>query len=134
MPTRCCRARAWRRPPRRRAARPPRQANRASLGRARTGRHQYSSSLGSAVQAGASLVRHDIELRSGRRIGFENLENIIATVGKRMDHAGRDVDHVVLADDIGLAFKRERALAAFDYIDVIRLAMMMPLAGHFAGK
>src|SRR5262249_49686463 len=54
--------------------------------------------------------------------------------GKGMGHAGGDVDHVVLAGDISLAFERERALAAFEYIDVIRLGMVMALAAHSAGK
>src|SRR5262249_17783830 len=134
MPMRCCHARAWRRPARRRAAHPRRRASPACPGRARTRRLYCRSYRGSADEIGASLVQHDIELTSGRRVDFENLENILAVVGKGMDLAGGDVDHGVLADDIGLAFERERALAAFDDIDVIRLGMVMALAAHSAGK
>ena len=97
---------------------------------------QDASSVGhlSAAEVGASLVQYDIELRSRRRVDFENLEQLVAVIGKGMDHAGGDVDHVVLADDVALAFKRERALAAFDDIDVIRLAVVVPLAVRPAGK
>src|SRR5260370_41310658 len=75
-----------------------------------------------------------MEMPSRRRVDFENLQQLVAVIGKGMDHAGGDVDHVVLAGDVALAFKRERALAAFDDIDVIRLAVVGPLAVRPAGK
>src|SRR5262245_45951865 len=134
MPMRCCHARAWRRRPRRCAARPRRRASPACPGRARTRRLYCRSYLGSADELGASLVQHDIELPPGRRVDFENLEKLVAVIGKGMDHAGGDVDHVVLTDHVGLALNSERALAAFDDIDVIYLGMVMALAAHSAGK
>src|SRR5262249_14858677 len=51
-----------------------------------------------------------------------------------MDHAGGDVDHVVLTDHEDLALNSERTLAAFDDIDIIRLAVVVPPAGRSTGK
>ena len=50
-----------------------------------------------------------------------------------MDHAGRNIDHVVLADDVGLSVHRKRALAALDDIDVVGAGVMMSLAARSAG-
>src|SRR5262249_47069679 len=47
-----------------------------------------------------------------------------------MGHAGGNVHHVVLADDVGLSVHGQRALAALDDIDVVGLGVMMPLAAR----
>src|SRR4029077_9136024 len=46
-----------------------------------------------------------------------------------MDHAGGNIDHIVLADDVGLSVDRKRALAALDDIDVVGGGGVMPVAG-----
>src|SRR5262245_63048078 len=79
-----------------------------------------------------SLVHHEIELPPRRRVDFENLEHATAEIGKGMGHAGGDVDHVVLADDVRLSVHGQRTLAALDDIDVVGLGVMMPLAARSA--
>src|SRR5919201_5897156 len=51
-----------------------------------------------------------------------------------MDHAGRNIDHVVLADDVGLSVDRKRTLAALDDVDVVGGGVVMPLAARSAGQ
>src|SRR5262245_5471944 len=80
-----------------------------------------------------SLVDDEIEMPPGGSVDLEDLEQLAAEIGERMLHAGGDVHHVVLADQVGLAFDRERALAALDDIDVVRLGMVMHLAARAAG-
>src|SRR5262249_45344780 len=75
-------------------------------------------------------VHHEIELPPGRRVDFKNLEHAGAEIGKGMGHAGGNVHHVVLADDVGLSVHGQRALAALDDIDVVGLGVMMPLAAR----
>src|SRR5205085_12333019 len=48
--------------------------------------------------------------------------------------SGRDVDHVVLANDVALSFHDERALPALDDIDIVGVAMVMQLAAGTAGN
>src|SRR3954467_692716 len=47
-----------------------------------------------------------------------------------MPHAGRNVDHIVLANCIGLFLDRQRALAALDDIDVVSLGVVVMLAAR----
>src|SRR5262249_22261399 len=77
---------------------------------------------------GVSFVHHEIELPPRRRVDFENLEHAAAQIGKGMGHAGGNVHHVVLADDVGLAVHGQRALAPLDHVDVLPLALLIPLA------
>src|SRR5262245_32305098 len=79
-----------------------------------------------------SLVNDEIEMPSGGGVDLENLEQLVAEIGERVLHAGGNVYHVVLTDQVGLAFDRERALAALDDVDVVRLGMVMHLAGRAA--
>src|SRR5262245_4363346 len=79
-----------------------------------------------------SLVDDEIEMPSGRGVDLEDLEQLAAEIGERVLHAGGNVHHVVLADQVGLAFDRERALAAFDDVDVVRLGVVMHLAARAA--
>src|SRR5262249_31775436 len=81
---------------------------------------------------GVSFVHHEIELPPRRRVDFENLEHAGAQIGKGMGHAGGNVHHVVLADDVGLAVHRQRALAALDDVDVVGLRVLLPLAAWSA--
>src|SRR5262245_18100794 len=74
-----------------------------------------------------SLVHHEIELPSRRRVDFENLEHTAAQIGEGMGHAGWNVHHIVLADDGGLAVHGQRALAALEDMDVVGLSEVMPL-------
>src|SRR5262245_47747917 len=85
------------------------------------------------LSASRSLVDDEIEMPSGRGVDLEDLEQLAAEIGERVLHAGGDVHHVVLADQVGLAFDRERALAALDDIDVVRRGMVMHLAARAAG-
>src|SRR5499427_6110839 len=110
----------------------------------RTARLGYRSYLNPAAITGyeyvsiarpapsVSLVHHEIDLPSRRRVDFENLEHAGAEIGKGMGHAGGNVHHVVLADDVGLAFHGQRALAALDDVDVVGLGVVMPLAARSA--
>src|SRR5262249_20033391 len=50
-----------------------------------------------------------------------------------MRHAGGNVHHVVLADEMSLSIDDQRALAAFDDVDIVGLAMAMPLSARSAG-
>src|SRR5215468_3687516 len=77
-----------------------------------------------------SLVHHEIELPPGRRVDFENLEHAAAKIGKGMSHAGGNVDHVVLADDVSLSVHGQRPLAALDDIDVVGRGVVMALAAR----
>src|SRR5262249_17200258 len=79
---------------------------------------------------GVALVHHEIELPPRRRVDFENLEHAAAQIGKGMGHAGGNVHHVVLADDVGLFVHGQRALAALDDIDVVGLGVVMALAAR----
>src|ERR671937_2310223 len=51
-----------------------------------------------------------------------------------MDHAGGNIDHVVLADDVGLSVDRKRTLAALDDVDVVGGGGVMPRAARSAGQ
>src|SRR5215831_15659479 len=81
----------------------------------------------------SSLVPHEIELPAGRRVDFEDLEYAPAQIGERMGHAGGNVHHVVLADDVSLSIDDQRALAAFNDVDIVGVAVAMPLAARSAG-
>src|SRR5499427_4295488 len=108
----------------------------------RTARLGYRSYLNPAAITGyeyvsiarpapsVSLVHHEIDLPPRRRVDFKNLEHAGAEIGKGMGHAGGNVHHVVLADDVGLSVHGQRALAALDDIDVVGLGVMMPLAAR----
>src|SRR5262245_36407210 len=69
---------------------------------------------------------------AGRRVYFENLEHVVAQIGKGMSHAGGDVDHVVLADDVCLSCNGQRPLPALDDVDVVGRGVVMPLPGRSA--
>src|SRR5271165_1635095 len=82
-----------------------------------------------------SFVQDEIEVLSGRRVDFENLECLRATIGKRMLRSSRNVDHVILANHIGFLFDRERALPASDDIDVVRVCVVVqPAAWRSRGE
>src|SRR5262249_10154987 len=68
-----------------------------------------------------------------RSIDFENLEGLIAQIAEGVSGSRRDVDHVVLADRVGLAFDDERPLAPLDDIDIVRIRMVMKLAARPPG-
>ena len=57
----------------------------------------------------APLVDDEIEMPSGQGVDLEDLEQLAAEVGERVLHAGGNVHHVVLADEVGFAVDRERA-------------------------
>src|SRR4029453_6999789 len=59
-----------------------------------------------------SLVDDEIEMPPGRGVDLEDLEQLAAEIGERVLHAGGNVHHVVLADQVGLAFDRGGALPA----------------------
>ena len=64
-----------------------------------------------------------------RGIDLEDLERARAAIGERMLHPRGNEDHVVLANDIGLVLDGKRALAAFDDINVVGVAVVVQLAG-----
>src|ERR1700730_3380748 len=80
------------------------------------------------------FVQDEIEVPSRRRVDFENLERVGAAIGERMLHSGGNVDHVVLANHIGLSFDHERALATLDDVDVVGIGMVMQLAARASGN
>src|SRR5262252_10522023 len=140
MTTPRCRGRACRRRLRRYATHPRRSARRACLGTGRTARlccrsfldplmsHCGPDYVDRSAGADVSLVHHEIELPPGGRVDFENLEHATAEIGKGMGHASGNVNHVVLADDVGLAVHGQRAFAALDDIDVVGRGVVMVLA------
>src|SRR5262249_56392673 len=119
-----------------------RSARRAYPGMGRTARLCYRSYLNPLMShcgpdyldrsacTRRSLVHHEIELPTGRRVDFENLEHAAAEITKGMSHAGGNVTHVVLADDVGLSVHGQRALGALDDVDVVGRGVVMALAAR----
>jgi hypothetical protein len=81
----------------------------------------------------ASLIKHEIHVLAGWRVDFENLEHLRAQVAERMSHAGRDIDHVVLAHGVDLVFDGQRPLPALDDINVVGVGVMVVLAARATG-
>src|SRR5262245_63477838 len=66
------------------------------------------------------------------RVDLENLEHLAAQIGERVFHASRNIDDVVLADEVGPVLDRQRPFPALHDIDVVGLRVVMELAARTA--
>src|SRR3979490_3451658 len=85
-----------------------------------------------AFVAAFSSIQHEIELLSRRRVDLEDLEHAGAEIAQRVLHPGRDIDHVVLTNGIGLVLDRQRAFAFLDDVDIVGLGVVVDLAARTA--